>query len=61
MRCIVLASKHHDGFCLWDTKLTDYNNMNTPLKRDLVGSASGIQPAQEILSTFQLQNSLFYS
>jgi len=36
MRYIVLTTKHHDGFCLWDTKLTDYNIMNTPLKRDVV-------------------------
>lgn len=36
MRYIVLTTKHHDGFCLWDTKLTDYNIMNTPFKRDVV-------------------------
>ena len=36
MKYIVLTAKHHDGFCLWDTKLTDYNIMNTPFKRDVV-------------------------
>lgn len=36
MRYIVLTTKHHDGFCLWDTKFTDYNIMNTPFKRDVV-------------------------
>jgi alpha-L-fucosidase len=36
MRYMVLTTKHHDGFCLWDTKLTDYNIMNTPFKRDVV-------------------------
>jgi len=36
MKYIVLTSKHHDGFCLWDTKFTDYNIMNTPFKRDIV-------------------------
>jgi alpha-L-fucosidase len=36
MKYIVLTTKHHDGFCLWDTKLTDYNIMNTPLHRDVV-------------------------
>ncbi len=36
MKYIVLTSKHHDGFCLWDTKFTDYNIMNTPFKRDVV-------------------------
>jgi alpha-L-fucosidase len=35
MKYIVLTSKHHDGFCLWDTKLTDYNIMNTPFHRDV--------------------------
>ena len=36
MKYIVLTTKHHDGFCLWDTKLTDYNIMHTPFKRDIV-------------------------
>jgi hypothetical protein len=30
MKYIVLTTKHHDGFCLWDTKQTDYNIMNSP-------------------------------
>jgi len=33
---IVYATKHHDGFCMWDTKTTDYNVMNSPLGRDVV-------------------------
>jgi alpha-L-fucosidase len=36
MKYIVLTTKHHDGFCLWDTKLTDYNIMRTPFHRDVV-------------------------
>ncbi len=36
MKYIVLTTKHHDGFCLWDTKTTDYNIMNTPFGRDVV-------------------------
>lgn len=36
MKYIVLTTKHHDGFCLWDTQQTDYNIMNSPLKRDVV-------------------------
>ena len=36
MKYIVLTCKHHDGFCLWDTKETDYNIMNTPFHRDVV-------------------------
>lgn len=36
MRYVCLTTKHHDGFCLWDTKLTAYNTMNTPYGRDIV-------------------------
>ena len=35
MKYMVLTTKHHDGFCLWDTKQTDHNIMNTPFKRDV--------------------------
>lgn len=31
-----LTTKHHSGFCIWDTETTDYNVMNSPLKRDVV-------------------------
>lgn len=37
MKYIVMVAKHHDGFCMWDTKFTDYNVMNTPFHRDIVG------------------------
>ncbi len=40
MKYIVLTTKHHDGFCLWDTKQTDYNIMHTPFKRDVVKELS---------------------
>ncbi len=30
------TTKHHSGFCIWDTKTTNYNVMNSPLKRDVV-------------------------
>jgi alpha-L-fucosidase len=33
---LVLTAKHHSGFCLWDTKTTGFNIMNTPYKRDIV-------------------------
>jgi len=40
MKYIVFTSKHHDGFCMWDTKYTDYNIMNTPFKRDVMKELS---------------------
>lgn len=36
MKYAVITTKHHEGFCLWDTKLTDYKATNTPAKRDLI-------------------------
>jgi alpha-L-fucosidase len=33
---MVLTTKHHEGFCLFDTKLTDYKSTNSPARRDLV-------------------------
>lgn len=36
MKYITITSKHHDGFCLFDTKATDFNVMNSPAKRDLI-------------------------
>jgi alpha-L-fucosidase len=36
MRYIVLTAKHHGGFSMWDTRLSDYSIMNTPFKRDIV-------------------------
>ncbi len=36
MKYTVITSKHHDGFCLWDTELTDYKATNTPAGRDLL-------------------------
>ncbi len=36
MKYIVITSKHHDGFCLFDSKLTDYDIAGTPYQRDLL-------------------------
>ncbi len=36
MKYIVLTSKHHDGFCLFDSKHTDFDVMSTPFQRDIL-------------------------
>ena len=40
MKYIVITSKHHDGFCLFDSKFTDYDVMSTPFKRDILNDLS---------------------
>ena len=37
MEYVCLTTKHHDGFCLWDTKQTEFNVMHSPYGRDIVG------------------------
>jgi alpha-L-fucosidase len=36
MKYMVLTTKHHEGFCLWDTRMTDFNAVQRGPKRDLV-------------------------
>ncbi len=35
MRYVVFTAKHHSGFCMWDTRTTDFSVMNTPFGRDI--------------------------
>lgn len=37
MKYVTFTSKHHEGFCLFRTKQTDYNSVDSPARRDLVG------------------------
>lgn len=55
MRYVVLTTKHHDGFCLWDSALTEYKVTNTPYGRDLVG------PFVEACRAEGLKVGLYYS
>ena len=37
MKYLVITTKHHEGFCLWDSKYTDFDIANTPMKgRDFI-------------------------
>ena len=37
MEYLCFTTKHHDGFCLWDTAETGFNVMRSPYGRDVVG------------------------
>jgi alpha-L-fucosidase len=46
MRYVVFTTKHHSGFCMWNTQTTPLNVMRTPVKRDLTA---------EIVKAFRAQ------
>jgi alpha-L-fucosidase len=49
MKYIIITSKHHDGFCIWDSEFTDYDIMSTPFKRDILKELSDECKRQGIL------------
>jgi alpha-L-fucosidase len=55
MKYFVITTKHHEGFCLWDSKFTDYKAPNTPAKRDL------IRPMVDAFRKHGLRTGFYYS
>ena len=49
MGYLVITSKHHDGFCIWDSEHTDYDITATPFKRDVLKELSGACRKQGIV------------
>jgi alpha-L-fucosidase len=49
MKYVVITSKHHDGFCIWDSEFTDIDIMSTPFKRDILKELSDECRRQGIL------------
>lgn len=52
---VVVTAKHHEGFCLWDTDLTDFSAAHTPYGRDL------LTPLVDALRERGLGVGLYYS
>ncbi|MGC9468478.1 MAG: alpha-L-fucosidase [Anaerolineae bacterium] len=55
MKYVVLTSKHHEGFCLWDSAYTDYKVTNTPYGKDL------LEPFVEAFRSEGLRVGFYYS
>lgn len=55
MKYAVLTTRHHDGYCLWDTRTTDYSSVHQAPKRDLV------RPFVDACRTEGLRVGLYYS
>jgi hypothetical protein len=41
---LLITSKHHDGFCMWDAKTTDFKITNERLERDVIANNHHVLP-----------------
>lgn len=56
MKYICFTAKHHDGFCMWNTRYTDYNIMNTPYGKDVLRMLSDACRKHGILLSLYYSN-----
>lgn len=54
-RYVILTVKHHDGFCLWNSKFTEYDVASSPVKTDVVAAVS------QACKKYGLQFAIYYS
>lgn len=54
-RYVLLITKHHDGFCLWDSKYTDYDVASSPVKTDVVKAVA------DACKKYGIQFAIYYS
>ena len=54
-RYVLLVTKHHDGFCLWDSKYTTYDVASSPVKMDVVKAVS------DACKKYGIQFAVYYS
>ena len=48
MGYVVITSKHHDGFCLFESEHTDFDIMSTPFKRDIMKELAEAAPRHDV-------------
>jgi alpha-L-fucosidase len=54
-RYVILVTKHHDGFCLWDSKYTEYDIAASPVKTDIVAEVA------KACKKYNIELGLYYS